>query len=279
MIRSKAGISKISVSSEVDPGFGPDTEQRRVEFAAKLEEEAFSITVSDATKLAKANLITALKLWEANHLIKFVAKLELRDIMVIWLIFEISYIVSVWLSLDIEIRRICTNSEKDLKRFIDAILSSLVDDVTTRFGKVSLDLENIATIRASFGGDLIFSLKSKNDNEIFKIYEMIYSKLPESLRNKFYKIIVGVEVEYKEILKIVKVAEKEILKRLVKLITEVMKESDRYTNRTEEVEIITKIVEVFDKSAAIYFQENVMNFNSIQGDVNEKVKRYYGIDE
>jgi hypothetical protein len=119
MIRSPIGISKIPVSSEIDPGFGPDTEQRRVEFAAKLEEEAFMISIGDATKLAKANLIIALKLWKRDDLIESVKRLDLRDIMLIWLIFEIAYISKVWeQTLTFEERKHFCSSKEALRKFL-----------------------------------------------------------------------------------------------------------------------------------------------------------------
>lgn len=279
MIRSPIGISRLPVSAEIDPGFGPDTEQRRVEFAAKLEEEAFSISIGDATKLAKANLITALKLWKQDNLVKFVEKLELRDIMLIWLIFEIAYISKVWGgTLAFEERKHFCSSKETLREFLQAILASLAKDIPKTLVQIVLDIEAIKQLREEYGGDLVFALKRKNENEVIKLYQMVYSKLPKSLRDKYYEIITGVKIEYKNLVGILSKTKKGLLKKLVMLICEQMNDLEEYKQGKERIEIMNKIIEVFDAEVATFFEQQLKQPEGSPDEVKEKVKKYYGIE-
>ncbi|MDD3647772.1 MAG: hypothetical protein PHS44_04730 [Candidatus Dojkabacteria bacterium] len=279
MIRSSIGISKIPVSNEVDPGFGPDTEQRRVEFAAKMENEAFSIAVGDATKIAKANLITALKLWDREKLIPGVRKLELREIMIIWLIFELSYLAQIWNDLDVDGKKAITDSETTLSEFIKKIFSALSQNIPHRIFKIDLDLKFIHSVRECFGGDLIFSLKQKNDLEVVKVYEMTYSKLPKSLRETFYYIVTGVEFLYLDLIRYLNSKTDSLLESLVMHVHNCIRSEDEYKIEEVQLKIMSSIVECFDKEAS----EHILKLNQSISDqskkeVDDKVRKYYGLE-
>jgi hypothetical protein len=278
MIRSSLGISKIPVNPEIDPGFGPDTEQRRVEFAAKLEQEAFNIALGDATKLAKANMITALKLWEREDLIILLEKLDLRDIMIIWLIFEISYIVKVWKILDKSVIKSMKSKEKEFKKFIESIFTPLSVDIPKIILKKKLNIDDIVKVRKVYGGDLIFSLKYKSDNEIVKIYEMVYSKLPKSLRDEFYSIITGIDIEYKQMMKILVGSKRSKLKEMISIINKKIKVEKIFDKREKELRALNKLVTAFDERAEKYLIGEIGEDKESKLEVDKKVRSFYGID-
>ncbi|MFC1780263.1 hypothetical protein ACFLY9_01040 [Patescibacteria group bacterium] len=277
MIRSSLGISKIPVNPEIDPGFGPDTEQRRVDFAAKLEKEAFSIALGDATKLAKANMITALKLWEREDLIILLEKLDLRDIMIIWLVFEVSYIVKIWKVLDKNIINTIKTKKSKFRKLIDSIFYALSEDIPHKFNKMNINKCEILKIRKIYGGDLIFSLKYKNDNEIIKMYEMTYSKLPKSLRDEFYNIITGLDIKLKEIANILIGNKKSKLKEIIKLINEKIKDEKIYEKREKELRSLNKLITAFDERAEKHLKGEIPEDKRYKFEVNKRVKSYYGI--
>ncbi|MFH1543379.1 MAG: hypothetical protein ABIE03_02485 [Patescibacteria group bacterium] len=279
MIRSSIGISKIPVNAEVDPGFGPDTEQRRVEFAAKMETEAFSIAVGDAVKIAKANLITALKLWDRDKLIPLVKKLELREIMLIWLLFELSYLVQIWNDVSLDGKKIITDNENNLSEFIKKIFSALSQNIPHTVLKIPLDLKFIHSVRECFGGDLIFSVKQKNDIEVVKVYELAYSKLPKSLREKFYYIVTGVEFLYKDMIKFLNSKTKTLLEGLVGHVLDSLRADEEYKIEDSVLEVMANIIECFDGEARKFLLElNKGSSDTTRREVDDRVKKYYGID-
>lgn len=280
MIRSPIGISKLPVEGEIDPGFGADTEQRRVEFAAKLEEEAFSISIGDATKLARANLITALRIWGHEELVTLVKKLELRDIMLIWLIFEVAFIARVWpLILDERGVAYFTSSKEALKKFLIEILAPLSKDISKKIDNLKLSIDEIVKIREEYGGDLIFSLKRKNEDEVIRIYQFTFPKLPKSLREKFYEIITGVKIEYADLVSALRGKGTNLLEVLVELITEGINATDEYKENVERLDIMKKMIMIFDEKACEYFEKVVIKGREdTSDDVKERVKKYYGIE-
>ncbi|MBU0975772.1 hypothetical protein KJ918_03160 [Patescibacteria group bacterium] len=279
MIRSSIGISKIPVNAEVDPGFGPDTEQRRVEFAAKMETEAFSIAVGDAVKIAKANLITALKLWDRDKLIPLVKKLELREIMLIWLLFELSYLVQIWNDVSLDGKKIITDNENNLSEFIKKIFSALSQNIPHTVLKIPLDLKFIHSVRECFGGDLIFSVKQKNDIEVVKVYELAYSKLPKSLREKFYYIVTGVEFLYKDMIKFLNSKTKTLLEGLVGHVLDSLRADEECKIEDSVLEVMANIIECFDGEARKFLLElNKGSSDTTRREVDDRVKKYYGID-
>lgn len=280
MIRSSIGISTLPVSEEIDPGFGPDTEQRRVEFAAKLEEETFSIALGDATKLARVNLKIALRIWKKDDLVKLVNDLELRDIMLIWLIFEVAYISQIWGNLLDGLANATLCSTKDyLKKFLQSILVPLSKDIPSKIERVRLPVREIVKVREAYGGDLIYSLKLRNENEIIKIYQMTYSKLPKSLRDRFYEMITGVKIEYQKLVTALKSEKVQLLENFVALILERVAKIEEYVHAKEKLDIIRKIIAAFDQDAASCFLKGFTDVPERSEEVEEKVKRYYGIIE
>jgi hypothetical protein len=280
MIRTKLGISKIAVSPEIDPGFGPDTEQRRVEFAAKLEQEAFYIAVGDAAKLAKANLVTALKLWEREDLIPLIEKFDLRDIMIIWLFFELVYISR---SLSITSKKLGKVFKKDIKKFkkyIFLLFEPIFSDIPDMIYKSNINQTQIKKLREEFGGDLLFALKAKNDNEIIKVYEMTFSKLPKSLRDEFFSIITGVDISYEQVLKIWQKGKEDLILKLATVATAELAKVKKYAEDKKLLRNISKIVEIFDKRIDDVFLDVHKDYSTgKQKEVEDMVKRYYGIGE
>ncbi|MBN2015605.1 hypothetical protein JW766_02125 [Candidatus Dojkabacteria bacterium] len=270
-------ISKISVSEEIDPGFGPDTEQRRVEFASKLEQEAFSIALGDATKLAQINLITALKVWGNKFLIAKVKSLGLKEIMLIWLIFELSFIVKVWEILyEAEWEKLLED-EEIFEKFLEACTTPLSKDVPMTLKRVKINVKRLEEIREMYGGDLIFALKSKNKREIEKIYEMTYSKLPQSLREEFLSSISGSCVEMENILKLFSKGCKDLLNTILKIVIDKLKRDVKPID-DKKIRIILKIVEVFDKDSASFLRNELETINEgSRSEVKAKVRNYYGI--
>jgi len=276
-MRSSVGISKLPVSEEIDPGFGPDTEQRRVEFAAKLEEEAFSISFGDATKIARKNLITALRLWSKKKYIKLVSDLKLEDILFIWLIFDVTVLVEVFESIKISKREEIAGSEKIWEKYVKNILKSLKEDVKSKILNIKLDKEKINEIRENYGGDLVFSLRNRNFEEIMKIYEMTYNKLSQSLRDKFIEMIYLLSIDFDD-LKQMLLKKSSILNEFLKLLIDSIDEKFKYI--FENLEYISKIVSAFSIDAGKYlnsFQEKD-NSETKNESVKEKVKKYYGIE-
>jgi hypothetical protein len=277
MVRTNIGISKFPVSDEIDPGFGADTEQRRVEFAAKLEEEAFSISIGDATKIAKANMISALKLWGRPKLSVLLHQLSLREIMIIWIFFEISFVINVWLkTIDNKGKKLILKDEKTLGKYIDALFTPLLENIPEKVKNIPLDLTEIVKIREDYGGDLLFSLKSKNDLELRKIYSMTYSKLPKSLRDKMYLLIVGFEISYSKLSVYLSYNYKSIKRK-------VMKELHKMYNEAEELSrdnysSVVKIVEAFDEEMKNFLNEFGIHITPKGNEVKKKIKEFYGID-
>ncbi len=275
-MRSSTGISNLPVSEEIDPGFGPDTEQRRVEFASKLEEEAFSISVGDATTLARSNLITALKLWDKKNIIKIVSDLDLYDIMLIWLIFDICYIVEVLgLLKQDEIKKVLSD-KKTWEKFTKNILQSLDKDISRRIVEIDINLSDVIRIRENMGGDLIFSLKNKNIYEIYKIYEMTYSKLSKSLRDTFSNMITVVDIGFKSIKKVIS-SNGDLLEKFILLACKNVR--SRYQLLGKKVENISTLIDAFSEEAGKmfigFFHEGKESGDT---DVKKQVKRFYGID-
>lgn len=277
MIRTGAGISKISVSSEIDPGFGPDTEQRRVEFAARLEQEAFAIAIGDAEKLAKANFIAALKLWEKEKLILGVKKLDLQQIMIIWLIFELFFIIEAVKEVKIKSLKKVFENDEIIRRYFAELFEPIFDEVDEEFQGVKLDLEFIREVRERYGGDLLFSLKVKNDNEIYKIYEMTYSKLPKSLRDKFQEVLSGFDMSYSDIRKIV-MNKEERFEKLAILINRRLADNDDLEKA--EIKRIQKYVEAFsEKFAKLLKNAKKKVPDKTKEEIDKKVKSFYGIKD
>jgi len=278
-MNTNLGISKTPVENELDPGFGPDTEQRRVEFASKLEEEAFSVSQQNAIKIAKANLIIALKLWNAKNLIKYVKNLKLQEIMLIWLIFEISFLSKIWIHVDNEIKETCYNSPKEFSNLMDKLQIPLSDDIKNTFNKIVLNRKEIIETRLEYGGDLVFSIKYKNKNELMKVYEFIFSKLSKSLRRNIYGMIVGVEISYQDVSKkLKKYSEETPLKLIMDMVNKSIKEN-HILEDDKKLSILKKIIKKFDIEAS----KMLLNYFVEENDkskkyINKKVKKYYGIE-
>lgn len=276
MIRSSIGISKLPVSPEIDPGFGPDTEQRRVDFATKLEEEAFSISLGDSKKLAKANLVKALRLWGRDDLVKQVEKLNLQEIMIIWLVFEISYIFYIWSNATSKVlKSISTYKIENFRKFIELIFKPHFENIPNKFLKTRLNLKDIRTIREKFGGDLIFGLKLRNDEELIKIYEMTYNKLSKSLRDKFRLILIGIDIKLDDIMRLLKQEKKDVLTMMIRFI--VSKLEDKIIE-TEVINSMCEIIKAFDEKSSELFSKFITSTNKPSKEVEDKVKSYYGIE-
>jgi len=270
MFRSNLGISFLPVSEESDPGFGPDTEQRRVEFAAKLEEEAFSIAVLDAEKIAKKNLITALRIWKVESLIPKVSKLNLRSIMFIWTLFEISFIDKSNIE-NIFDDLIKKNNFKIFIKNVEFILANILEKKNE---SIKIDIKQIEKIRQNYGGDLIFSLNNKNFKEIKQIFEMTYSKLPNSLRISFQTIVCGIEIPLKLICQLLLKKDNFIIEINKYFINSYNNEERRIKHLEIQFNEIIPFIKIFDEKFA-----NKLNFDNPQNkEVESKVKSYYGID-
>lgn len=280
MIRSSTGISKLSVSEEIDPGFGPDTEQRRVEFATKLEEEAYSISLNDATKLAKANLITALKLWRKKELIPLIEKITLREIMIIWLFFEISYLYRIWNHFEKDVVMKITEDKEVFNKFLKNVFSALSENISSDLLDIKIDVEKIELERKNLGGDLIFSLKLKNDYEVLKIYEFTYSKLAKSLRDKFFDIITGVRIDFESLQQILRLDIKKIKSEFILYISKAIQQSEDYNPEKEKLHVVSKIITCFDRELSEMFSKtDTSGEDKASKEAQEKVKSFYGIKE
>jgi hypothetical protein len=281
MIRSPVGISYLPVSPDEDIGFGPDTEERRVRFASKLEEEAFALSHGDAEKVVKKNLITALKLWEHEEHIKLVQKLTLRDIMIIWVLFGIAFLSQVWdQALDKEEKAFFASSEIVLRNFIALIYSPFIESISKSERSKRIDIDTLTEVRNKFGTDLIFSLKRKNDEELQKIYNFIYSKLPESFREKLRFDFSGVKVDYSKIQEVLKKKKQNVLSSVVKLVTKQLREEKLYDKTPETIDIISKISSAFCSDMPDILKRQLKSGQTKSDkEVIERVKKYYGISE
>jgi len=281
MMRTSIGISKLPVDSEIDPGFGPDTEQRRVEFASKLEQEAFSIAVGDAEKLARSNLITALKLWGNEDLIKLVERLHLREIMIIWLIFEIAYLSTIWRDcFNDRLQAKISSTKKLARKFPLLMLTALFKGIPEEIESIPVPKECVKSVREALGGDLIFALKQKNEDEIIKLYEMTYAKLPYSLRRQFHDIIRGVSIDYEKVLSILKKDPENILDQLIQLVTDAINNLKDYSINKKVLNSMLKIIGAFNTKSSNLFRKSLTIQQVKQSsEVKEKVKKYYGITD
>lgn len=275
MIRSSIGISNQPVEGETDPGFGVDTEQRRVEFATKLEEEAYSIALDDAEEVARKNLVRALRLWARDDLIQYVEKLSLREIMFIWLLFEVSFLSEFWALIDNETSKELILVGKDnFKEFISEIFQSVFTEIKLVEG---IDNSYLKKIRDQYGGDLLFSLKNSNETEIFRIYRFTYKKLPKSLRDQLKEIIIGVKLDVDMIVENLKKS-KDVKKDLTKLILFSLEQSDKEKIKIKSWQNVVKFIEIYDKQLSVDFLKTIEQIdNSKQSEVDQKVKKYYGI--
>jgi len=276
-LQTNIGISNFPVSEDIDPGFGPDTEQRRVDFASKLEEEAYNISLDDALKIAKANLITALKLWNKQNLILKVEKLSLQDIMIIWLVFDFSYIVKVIIFYNENDKDIILNSYKNFLKYSSCVFVSLLKDIPAKVLNIIINKDEIGKIRNLYGGDLIFSLRNKNFEDIYKTYEVSQSKLSLSLRIKYLFNINGIRISFIKFKYVFRHTFENILENIVKIITIKLNRLKLYSDKSENLFIISEIISSFDAEASKLFINNIKDTTTEIKKTNEKVKKYYGI--
>lgn len=276
-MQTNIGISNFPVSEDIDPGFGPDTEQRRVDFASKLEEEAYNISLDDALKIAKANLITALKLWNKQNLILKVEKLSLQDIMIIWLVFDFSYIVKVIIFYNENDKDIILNSYKNFLKYSSCVFVSLLKDIPAKVLNIIINKDEIGKIRNLYGGDLIFSLRNKNFEDIYKTYEVSQSKLSLSLRIKYLFNINGIRISFIKFKYVFRHTFENILENIVKIITIKLNRLKLYSDKSENLFIISEIISSFDAEASKLFINNIKDTTTEIKKTNEKVKKYYGI--
>lgn len=276
---SDIGISKIAVSDEVDPGFGADTEQRRVEFAAQLEEEAFLQALQDATKIAKANLVTALKLWHQTALIQYVNDLKLRDIMIIWLVFQYIYFLKIFIAIESKetFLKLVTDRSDFINTFFKGILVSNSEDFPKTIEGIVLDPKKILEIRRQLGDDLLFGLEKRNYEQIVEIYEKMYSKLPKSLREDFYEMISGIDISLVEIQTILQNNAGNIIEDFFKMIANKVAETEVYSEDTERLSRLFTIIESFSPEAASILQSGSSEIQpKSREEIDDQVKRFYG---
>jgi hypothetical protein len=276
-LQTNIGISNFPVSEDIDPGFGPDTEQRRVDFASKLEEEDYNISLDDALKIAKANLITALKLWNKQNLILKVEKLSLQDIMIIWLVFDFSYIVKVIIFYNENDKDIILNSYNNFLKYSSCVFVSLLKDIPAKVLNIIINKDEIGKIRNLYGGDLIFSLRNKNFEDIYKTYEVSQSKLSLSLRIKYLFNINGIRISFIKFKYVFRHTFENILENIVKIITIKLNRLKLYSDKSENLFIISEIISSFDAEASKLFINNIKDTTTEIKKTNEKVKKYYGI--
>jgi hypothetical protein len=168
--------------------------------------------------------------------------------------------------------------KRSFEKVFEAILASCHKDIAKTLDQIILDLEAISKFREKYGGDLVFSLKRKNENEVIKLYQMAHSKLPKSLRDKYYEIITGVKIEYKSLVAILRKTKKGLMQELVRLICEQMKNLQEYGGNENGIKIMNEIISAFDKKVSSLFEQQLKLPENDSEEVKEKVKRYYGID-
>ncbi len=248
------------VDQELDPGFGPDTEQRRVEFASKLEEETYNISLSNATRIARSYLIAALKIWGKGYLSQNVKTLSLRDIMIIWLIFDIVYIARTINIFNNDKVKLLLLSNKTLFKFFKSIDVISSKDIKHKYIVYDYEKLGIIYVREKLGGDMIFSNKIKCKNDIIKIYKTIHSKLPHSLRLKLLIQIIGVKLDSSIIRKLLEKQDKYVIKKLIKYICNEILKDKEYTKsiiKRNTFNNILLIISCFSKLSSKYFNEYI----------------------
>ncbi len=277
MLRSSTGISKIPVNPEIDPGFGADTEQRRVEFAAKLEEEAFAISLGDATKIARKNLQTAIRLWNAPKKVSFANKLDLREIMIIWLIFELVFLCDCWKNTSKESQEKLISVETSFKLFVKEVFKRLEKNIISKLKNIQINVKAVKKIREKYGGDMLFSLKKQNDSQMIQIYAYTYNKLPKSLRERFFAIVTGVYISSNDLISSLS-SNKKHLNILIKLVTDNLKRDSEYELGESKKNTMIKIVSVFSNNASKIFGKMMKSKETkTKEEVENRVKRYYGV--
>lgn len=281
MVRTNTGISQIPVNEEIDPGFGSDREQRRIEFAAKMEEEAYQMALGDATKIARMNLITALRLWKKSDLTKKISSMTLRDIMLIWLVFQYLYFILVYQLLTE--KNLFISSLEDsgfVNEFFERLLVANYTDLPTRIQKFGFEPKKIQKIREELGGDLIFGLEKKNFEEVAAVYEKALSRLPKSLREDFYEMISGIDIQIIELKNILNKDNSLLIQNISSLIAGKLNAVQEYTKERERLSTILEMINAYSPEIARELSKNLQSTPSIsQEEVEDRVKRYYGITD
>lgn len=271
-------ISKEPVNPEIDPGFGADTEQKRVEFAAQMEQETYDKAIEDALKMARLNLISALRILSNNNHSKLVSMLSLREIIIIWRIYELVLVSNVFNILsNVESAKILKSVE-ELKIFIGIILE--IDDkaMKKKYQNYDLNLNVLIKIRNDLGGPLVFSLRKKTFEELFKIYKNNSSRLSQSMREEMLDIFNGLEIKLVEINEILLKAielKKDVLTSFISLVVKRIEDLDKPLSM-DRLNILKEITKVFDQDISKYF--DIEPDKKILESVEERVKRYYGVD-
>lgn len=275
---NRLGITNNPVDQERDPGFGADTEQRRVEFAAQLELEAFQLALSDATKLARSNLIKALRLWKQPQVIPNVSALELRDIMVLWKIIELLFLIKVFSDCLTNVQSSeLLHASNLFSRFTDSITTTIKTDIPRKIATLSLPIKCIVTTRESFGGDLIFSLRNKTIEGIYEILQKTSNRIAPSQREEFKHIIEGVPLSIEEIMQ--RLNSPDPFLSILEDIVSQMKEIKEYQKSDSK-----HLEAFFEVLSAIHRQSSQQILKLFYGsvsqerkDIDDRVKEYYGI--
>jgi len=273
------GLSHNPVDQETDPGFGADTEQRRVEFAAKLEEETYMQAIDDVTKIARINLIKALQLWKLSRLYSVAQKLTLRDIMIVWRVFEILFLLTVYNNCLSNQQKIELLRAKNLfESFFITILSSLQTDIKNKVGLLALNRECINKTRQTFGGDLIFSLKNKTHESIIDIYNKTSSRIAPSQREMFISNLQGIALPTEDIFGALK--EKNSYQKLCIEIAERIKLHHEYLqNDSEQLSLLIEMITGIHPQSGTKIKDSILGSKSLSDEeVKNRVKKYYGID-
>ena len=278
MFRSNIGISKLPVSSEIDPGFGPDTEQRRIEFASKLEDEAFSMALGDSTTIARRNLVTCLHIWRASHLIKLVSSMHLGEIMLFWLLFEISFITEVFdKAIKVIDKDTILSTEKNFKSFVNSIFASVFTKIPSN-NSYSIVMSDLKNIREKYGGDIVFAIKNTNEKEVFKIFNKTKSRLPKSLRENFQEIVTGIRIDTQKIINVI-ANHNPFKKNLINYVLLSLGQTDNERRAKVDFSIQSKLIELFDPGIADIFKQVSDNKETeSREEVEDKVKSFYGIN-
>lgn len=270
-------ITNNPVNEEIDPGFGVDTEQRRVEFAAQLEQEAFDIAMNDALKLARTYLITVMKVQGYQSHVQLVNQLDLPEIILLWRLFDMLVIGTLFQTL--------SKDEADLfldsQHFQPAMqgLFNADDDASIKsFRTIGISSGKTSKVRDIFGGVLVFSMRSKTFTDCSQVYKDVESKISGSMRSSMKRIFSAYKVDNATIRKVL------TERTSHDIILELFKHVARHFG-DEEVEVsdemflkVARMLNIFSKDApqilnAAYKRKQ----DAASKEVEEKVKSFYGI--
>lgn len=262
---------------ENDPGFGPDTEQRRVEFASKLEQETFDKVIEDALKMARINLITAMRVMGKSNAGVIVSKMDLRTIMIVWRIFEVILLSESFNSMSNVEKAKILKSVKSLNTFLHTLVNFDDSMLEKIYPNLEINTRSLLIIRNRLGGPLVLGLRSNTYKSLGNFYKKNQSRLSQSLRDELISIFNGLTIQLSEINEILLSccrSSLNCLEKLIKLLINKVEDLDKTLN-SEQLEYTTAIAGVFSTIAAkLFIVEPDKRTNE---NIDDRVRKYYGV--